>query len=67
VDGGGGCGSGGDGSSSGDDDNDVKGDSQVKNQSRIRYICKEHCFTKMLLLLQCGKFQVHAQIFCLLW
>lgn len=39
MDGGGGCGSGGDGSSSGDDDDDdMKGDSQVKNQSRIGYI-----------------------------
>jgi len=66
VDGGGGCGSDGDGSSGGDDDSDMKGDSQMKNQSRIAFICKRHCCTKMLLLLQCGKFQVHTGIFCLL-
>ena len=61
MDGGGGCGSAGDGSSSGDDDDDdMKGDSQVKIQFRIWYICKGHCSTKILLLLQCGKFQVHT-------
>ena len=60
MDGGGGCGSGGDGSSSGDDDDDMKVDSQVKNQFRIWYICKGHCTTKILLLLQCGKCRVHT-------
>jgi len=60
VDSGGGCGSGGDGSSGGDDDDNMKGDSQLKNQSRIGGICRGHCSTKILLLLQCGKFQVHT-------